>query len=263
MDDLTHQRIHFEGVAEHYTNARRSPRHQALKRMMWNKTLCEKVLARLPSDRPVRMLEPMCGTCEGRKILEERLGTEVDYFGFDFAPTMVELARKAYPDAQIVEADVTTFEPDAGAYDLVMIVGSLHHVARHAAHVVTRLSKALAPGGLFIAAEPTNNNPLMKFIRERTYSSNAAFDAETERGFTTKELDEMFEAAGLRPLCKTYPTLLAYALWGNPEAFPALDRGPVGLVRAYTALESLLWSSPIAKYLGFGTFAVYEAPGRT
>lgn len=260
MDDLTHQRTHFESVAKHYTDARRSPRHQLLKRMMWRKAFSDKVLGRLPKDRPIRVLEPMCGTCEGRKILEEQINTEIDYFGFDYAPTMVAMAREEYPDAEIVEADVTTFEPDPGVYDLVMIVGSLHHVARHAAQTVERLSKGLAPGGLFIAAEPTHNNPVFRSIREGIYRNNDSFDAETERGFTTRELDEMFIAAGLRPFHKTYPTLLAYILWGNPEAFPALDRGPVGLVRAYASAESVLWSTPIAKYLGFGTFAVYEVP---
>ncbi|MEM1399818.1 MAG: class I SAM-dependent methyltransferase [Pseudomonadota bacterium] len=209
-------------------------------------------------DQPLKVLEPMCGTCEGRKILKENFDIELAYKGFDYAANMVALAKEAYPDAEIWQDDATKIDGSAHSVDVVMIAGGIHHVSAQAADVVDRLSQALRPGGLFIVAEPTHNNPLLRWVREFIYRRNRAFDAETERGFTTGELDQFFIRAGLTPVRKSYPTLLAYVLWGCPEAFPALDRGPLWLARSWTRFERLFWNTSLAKWAGFGTFAAYR-----
>lgn len=258
LDKVESQREHFDRVAQDYVNARKSPRHRMLRSAMWSHFFAHPAVDLTRFDQPLRVLEPMCGSCEGRKLLEENFDIELSYKGFDYAANMVDYARQAYPDADIWQADATKFDGSAHQVDVVMIAGGIHHVSAQAETVVARLSQALRPGGLFIVAEPTHNNPVLRWVRERIYERNGAFDAETERGFTTDELDRFFEKAGLVPVRKSYPTLLAYVLWGCPEAFPALDRGPLWLARAWVFVERTLWNTAIAKWMGFGTFAAYR-----
>ncbi|MBG52053.1 MAG: hypothetical protein CML99_06485 [Rhodobiaceae bacterium] len=259
MDGIQQQREHFETQAEQYLKARESPRHIYLKNEMWRALLSDDLVASLPQDRPIRMLEPMCGACDGRMIIEDQLGYQVDYAGFDYSPAMVATARGRFPEANIWEQDVTKFEADA-QFDLIMLVGALHHVAEHAESVVAKLSASLAPGGIFVLSEPVHNNPVFRLVREAIYKRNDSFDFETERGFTTAELREIFTSAGMETVKEIYPSMLAYVLWGCPEAFPALDKGPMSLVRSYVALERLFWGSLPAKYLTFGMFSAYRKP---
>lgn len=259
MSDIEHQRVHFDAIAAQYIDARKSPRHIYLRDTTWQFALTDPVVDLLPHDRPIQMLEPMCGACEGRQIVEARLAKNVEYSGFDYSDAMVAEALKRYPGSEIWTQDVTQYEPDK-EYDLIMLVGALHHVADHAPDVVNRLGKALRPGGLFILSEPVHNNPLFRLVREAIYRKNEAFDAETERGFTTRELNEIFKNAGLAQVSTLYPSLLAYVLWGCPEAFPMLDKGPMSLVRRYVELERHFWHSILAKYLTFGMYSVYQKP---
>ncbi len=259
MSDIEQQREHFDAIASHYLEARKSPRHVYLRDHTWQFALTDEIVELLPRDQPVKMLEPMCGACEGRQLIEGRLNRNVEYSGFDYSDAMVAEALSRYPSAKIWTQDVTQYEADE-EYDLIMLVGALHHVADHAPDVVSRLGKALKPGGIFVLSEPVHNNPLFRWVRETIYQRNEAFDAETERGFTTRELNEIFEAAGLSQVSALYPSLLAYVFWGCPEAFPALDKGPMALVRTYVKMERHLWHTTLAKYLTFGMYSVYRKP---
>lgn len=257
MSDTEHQREHFDAIASQYIEARKSPRHIYLRDTTWQVALTDQIVGLLPDDRPIKMLEPMCGACEGRQIVESRLGKRLEYSGFDYSDAMAAEALRRYPGSEIWTQDVTQYEADKD-YDLIMLVGALHHVADHGPDVVNRLGKALRPGGLFVLSEPVHNNPVFRWVREAIYLRNEAFDAETERGFTTRELNNIFEDAGLSQVSTLYPSLLAYVLWGCPEAFPALDKGPMSLVKNYIGVERHLWQTTFAKYLTFGMYAIHQ-----
>lgn len=259
-DKVESQRIHFESVADEYIEARQSPRHRLLQKAMWQHFLDDPRINLSRYSKPLAVLEPMCGTCEGRKILEVNFAGPIAYKGFDYAANMVEAAKAAYPDAEIWQGDATKFSESEYDVDIIIIVGGIHHVAAQADDVVARLSQVLRPDGLFIVAEPTHNNPILRWVREAIYKRNGAFDEDTERGFTTPELDQFFLNSGLIPFRRSYPTLLAYILWGCPEAFPSLDRGPTWLVKSWIAFERMFWNGPIGKWFGFGTFAAYKKP---
>ena len=170
---------------------------------------------------------------------------------------MVDYVRKKHSDMDVQVQDVTTFRADR-AYDVVYIIGGLHHVHKYTAKVMANIANSLVPGGLFINFEPTHNNILFSAIRKAIYIKNSFFDQETERGFTTKELDKMACECSLQPVRQIYPGLLAYVLWYNPDAFPLLNRGSIDFARKVINLESRLWSTQFARFFSFATLSCYR-----
>jgi hypothetical protein len=133
-------------------------------------------------------------------------------------------------------------------------------VYARAADVLRRLAGALRPGGHLVNLEPTHDNPVFRRVRERVYRRNALFDAQTERGFALRELNALFRGAGLERVDQLYPGLLAYVLYYNPDAFPALDRGGPALVRAIFRMEAPLYRTALARRLSFATLTVLRRP---
>lgn len=252
LSDVEHQRDHFEAVSEKYFKARQNANHLTLKRLLWNHFLSGK--AELFGD-PIRVLEPMCGYSEGRQILETHLRSAIVYAGFDFSRPLVDEARERYPNDQIYLQDITQWEPQE-QYGVVIIIGGLHHVYAHTRDVLARISRAVKPGGYFINFEPTQNNALFRWIRNRIYQKNSLFDAQTERAFELDELNDHFRQAGFDIVDQIYPGLLAYTLYYNPDAFPTLNVGSPGWVEALFGLEKHAYRSWLARKFSFATLSL-------
>ncbi|MDL2279870.1 hypothetical protein LJC15_04315, partial [Desulfovibrio sp. OttesenSCG-928-G11] len=58
MDTLTRQQQHFDSIAERYFDARKDPRHLALKEAIWTSFFPR---LPLPGTKRCRVLEAMCG----------------------------------------------------------------------------------------------------------------------------------------------------------------------------------------------------------
>lgn len=256
MDKIGRQAAHFDNVAETYRTARQHRNHRTIKALMWRDFLFGR--DELYRNRPV-VLEPMCGFAAGREILATHLGTDFDYHGFDYSSAVVNSLRRSHPTLSISHQDVTRFEADR-EYDIVILLGGLHHVPDHAAQVVGKLARALRPGGYFINLEPTEGNRLFTRLRRWIYRRNALFDAVTERAFTITEYVDMFRRAGLRHIDSLHPGLLAYVLYYNPDAFPWLNVGGPGLVRALWTLERPLHRSAVGRTLSFATLSLWQRP---
>jgi hypothetical protein len=122
------------------------------------------------------------------------------------------------------------------------------------------MAHALAVGGCLLNFEPTHGNWLFGKVRERIYARNDLFEAATERAFGLGEYFDMFERAGLERVDAIYPGLLAYVLYYNPDAFPALNVGGPGVVRALFNLERPLLRSRLAAALSFATLSMWRKP---
>ncbi len=259
MDDrIDRQKAHFDSIAGRYEKARLHPNHLCLKRLIWSEFFGD-FAAHLPAR--IRVLEPMCGFADGKAIVSEFLDKRVDYFGFDYSGEVVDRLRSRNPDVNVWQQDVSTFE-SVDEFDLIILLGGLHHVPHIAGDVVRRLADCLAPGGVFINLEPTHGNALFQWVRESVYRRNSLFDETTERAFSVSELNSMFENAGLTQRVMMYPGLLAYILYYNPDAFPALNIGRPGLVRAIWSIERPLVRSGLARALSFATLSMWARPDR-
>jgi len=249
------QREHFNRISEKYVLARKHPNHRLLKDLIWREFIRRN--ASIASEVH-HVLEPMCGMGEGYSILNANLTTHFDYLGFDYSESMVNLARNHNPDLKIETNDVTTYQASGNLFDLIILVGGLHHVYSRTQEVLINLRKSLRPGGFFVSFEPTHNNWFARRIRHRIYESNDLFDADTEQGFEYSDLDLYFKRAGYVKVDEAYPGLLAYILYYNPDAFPSLNVGGKFLVKGLFALDRLFWSGWIGRKLTFATMSIWK-----
>lgn len=251
---MDQQKRHFEGVSGDYHACRQHPNHVLFKDLLWGTFLRNMDFLRRPG---LRVLEPMCGFADGKRLLEQHLRVPIRYAGFDISEPLVAAARAADPRLAIEVQDATTFTP-TDSCDLLMILGGLHHVPHHYRTVVERLGSAVAPGGWCINFEPTDGNPLNRAVRRRIYARNPFFDAQTERAFRLAELDDAFATVGLRVADRLHCGLLSYILYCNPDCFPRLNRGGARLVRGTFGLDRLFFRSTLGRLASFATLTLYR-----
>jgi len=252
MTSVDQQREHFESISDSYFHARQHPNHLLLKKLIWQHFFVRNGDV-LPRGGTV--IEAMCGYSEGKAILEQHCHVDFEYTGFDYSESLVDRAREAFPEADIYVQDVTQFAPKK-QYDLMILIGGLHHVYAHVGPVISLLSGAIKPGGYLINFEPTQNNALYRMARNRIYKKNELFDDDTEQAFDLAELNDLYRQGGLVVEDQVYPGLLAYIMYYNPDAFPLLNIGSAGMVRFLHALEKPFYRSFLAKFFSFATLSL-------
>lgn len=97
-----------------------------------------------------------CGAA-GEEILAGRLGLFDSLAGFDASPASLELARRKAAEEGLANCafgliDLDGFSLPTGAYDVVLMNMSLHHV-RELRPALAAVRRALAPGGALILNE--------------------------------------------------------------------------------------------------------------
>lgn len=253
---IQRQQCHFDEIASQYYAARKNPRLMLLKKIIWQAAFRNKQSWKL--EEPVRSLEAMCGFADGYDVLQENLDMKFEYCGFDYSQAMINYAETSFPQLRFFVQDITTYTSE-NMYDLIILIGGLHHVYHVAGQAISNLSKVLRKGGIFINLEPTNNNYLLKKIRSLIYRKNNIFDDITEKAFATRELHKLFSTNDLKVIDVLYPGLLAYILWFNPDAFPFLNVGSLSFVSRLSRLESkFLWRTRLAYYASFATLSICQ-----
>lgn len=253
-EKIERQRQHFDSIAERYSVARRDANHVLLKRLIWNEVFKDWQWRR---SGEIKLLEAMCGYAEGKDIIADGFRQPVNYTGFDYSEVVVQSLKKRWPDLNVLLADVTRFQPTE-KYDIVMLLGGLHHVPDAAESVVRRLTRSLVDGGYFINFEPTHGNALFRIVREAIYKKNSIFDEVTERAFSVEELFGFFANAGLALQDALYPGLLSYVLFYNPDAFPFLNIGGRRCVTSLFAIDSLFLRNFVGRSISFATLSVWR-----
>ena len=252
------QTAHFDSIADAYHQARGQPNHRLLKQLIWRAVLDHPAIAEFCSTRTqLDVLEPMCGFADGKSILSDYVDGRIDYHGFDYSTEVVTRLKEKHPEVNVWQQDVSTFSSD-DQYDIIILLGGLHHVPHIAGDVVKRLSERLSDTGIFISLEPTHGNRLFQSVREWIYRRNSLFDEQTERASSVAELRGFFESSGLEPSTIIYPGLLAYVLYYNPDAFPYLNIGRPGLVKAIWSMERPLVRGRLARSLSFATLSMWS-----
>lgn len=254
MDKIERQRQHFNKVAAEYYTARKDKNHLRYKKMLFRYIFGRDL--GIDKMKKLAVLEPMCGYGEGRKIIRTYLSRNIQYEGFDYSDVLVNEVKRVHPNMNIYKQDVTVFQPEKDKYDIIILIGGLHHVPDYAGEICRNISTGLKKDGLFINFEPTNNNPLMTFVRKQIYKKNHLFDEETERAFSLKELNGIYKHAGMTIEKQFFPGLLGYIMYYNPDAFPFLNRGDIRTVDRIFRLEHSLYTTFIGKWFSFCTFSI-------
>lgn len=250
---LERQREHFNSIADKYFSSRRGDKHLLLKRLIWDFFFSKS--PKFPEHANV--LEPMCGYAEGMEILKRSNIVEIDYTGFDYSEEILSKVASVNPGLNIFHGDITKFVPEK-TYDIVIILGGLHHVPKHVDVALEKVHQSLAPGGFFINFEPTQNNYLIRKVRKIIYKKNDLFDEQTEEAFDLTDLNRRTEQRGFQLVTQTYPGLLAYILYYNPDAFPLLNVGGQWLTKLIFNLEKIFYTNVVGKKLSFATMSLWK-----
>ncbi len=94
-----------------------------------------------------------CGPGNSTILLKDRW-PEAKVIGVDSSDSMLEQARKEYPDMEFIQGDIAEFKTDGGA-DLIFANASLQWVANHN-QVIPRLINDLNPQGILAIQMPNN-----------------------------------------------------------------------------------------------------------
>jgi SAM-dependent methyltransferase len=107
---------------------------------------------------PLSALDVGCGNGRFGLFLAEHLGAaNLRYHGIDSSEALLAHARTALadlPDVELEARDIVENPPDAGDYDLVALLGVLHHIpgAAERQTFMRRLAERVKPGGLLVFA---------------------------------------------------------------------------------------------------------------
>lgn len=254
-DKLEQQREHFNKIATNYKKGRTAENHILFKNLIWAKVFSHLDFSLLEN---ARVLEAMCGFAEGYDILKNNYEGMLAYEGFDYSDEVVSQLKLEKPELKVFFADATKYQPLENTYDVIILIGGLHHIPDYAKTTVKNLSKGLKPGGYFINFEPTEGNAIIKLIRQVIYKKNTVFDQETERAFSVNELKNMFQSATLSLHYEMHPGLLGYVLYYNPYAFPALNLGTKNTVHSIYKLENRLYDKNLTRYVSFCYLSVWK-----
>jgi len=109
------------------------------------------LLARIDAPAPTRVVDLGCGPGNVTAILKQRWPA-AEVVGVDGSAPMLAKAREAAPDCRFVEADFSTWAPDAPP-DVIYSNAALHWRGEHDV-LLPRLFGLLAPGGVLAVQMP-------------------------------------------------------------------------------------------------------------
>ncbi|MDB4990079.1 MAG: trans-aconitate 2-methyltransferase [Myxococcaceae bacterium] len=126
----------------------------------------EELLARVPVDKPHRVIDLGCGPGNSTQLLSDRWPF-ADVRGVDSSPEMLQRARRDLPTVEFIEADLRTYRPDEPA-DVLFANAVLQWVPDHD-KVIPDLFASLRPGGALAFQVPNNfEEPSHRLMRELT-----------------------------------------------------------------------------------------------
>lgn len=113
------------------------------------------LLARVPTERPRRVLDVGCGPGNSTELLAARY-PQAEVVGIDSSPEMIAAARKRLPSAEFRVADVAGYAP-ATPFDVIFGNAVFQWVPGHL-DVVAHLFSTCPPGGALALQVPDNLN---------------------------------------------------------------------------------------------------------
>jgi SAM-dependent methyltransferase len=180
------------------------------------------------------VLEAMSGSGHSTSLLLER-GANVT--GLDVSHQAMALFRLKWPQCRAVVAGILEHRLEAESFDVVLVVGGLHHVHPNVADAVQEIWRLLKPGGFFVFSEP-HKGSVVDLFRRWWYRRDPLFE-ENEAAVDVDHLALCFEGRFVS-VGERYFGNVAHTLVLNSMVL----RAPTWLKRIYgptaIALESIL-----------------------
>ncbi|MCH2170423.1 class I SAM-dependent methyltransferase [Myxococcota bacterium] len=177
------QKEHYERIHDEYTSHYYDDESLAYRRQY----ILEPMFEGLNLDGK-KVADLMCGNgLNSMEVMRLFPGAEVS--GFDIS----SLACDAYRESlkrPAYELDLTQEMEPVDLFDVVMVIGGLHHCVTDIPRTLENVAKMLKPDGLFLMMEP-NANYVLEPIRTVWYQRDAFFDAETEHALKHDSILEL------------------------------------------------------------------------
>lgn len=120
--------------------------HKVRNRSGYENVWLDRFLENLP--KPADILDLGCGT--GDPIAAYFLASGHSITGVDYAPTMIDIAKKTFPDSQWVLADITKI-PDLGMFDGILSWDGFFHLSiEEQRAVLPQYAEIIKPGGVLL-----------------------------------------------------------------------------------------------------------------
>ncbi|GMU51142.1 MAG: hypothetical protein AMXMBFR33_02880 [Candidatus Xenobia bacterium] len=182
----------------------------------------------------MRALDAMSGSGSLSDYLQ-RKGARVT--GLDISPTQIAMYQEKLPDCQAVCGSMLESGLPDASFDLVAVVGGLHHLHPNVLAAIDEVHRLLRPGGYFCFTEP-HSGSLPDILRQLWYRFDPLFE-ENEAAIDVSQLKRANQHRFDFEI-ERYVGNVAYIVVLNSMVL----RLPVGLKKYYAGpamqLESLL-----------------------
>lgn len=223
------QQAHYDRLAALYEAHATDP---ATKR--YRRRFIDEPLLRGVDIEGQAVLEAMCGSGHSTEYLLE-LGARVT--GLDVSEQAVELFRRKWPRCGAAAASILDPPLRDESFDVVVVVGGLHHVHPHVDLAIERMWRLLKPRGYLCFCEP-HAGSLMDVVRRRWYARDSMFESN----------EQAIDVAALRTAHLDKFEIVSEEYFGNVAHTLVLNsmvlRAPSWLKHAYAgpvmSLEGLL-----------------------
>ena len=149
------------------------------------------LLARVPSDNPVRVADLGCGPGNSTGLLVQRWPqTKIE--GIDSSPQMIEAAKKSGVAADFTLADLASWKP-AASYDVIFSNATYQWLPDHRA-LLPRLMGFVAKDGVFAFQVPNNQySPSHTLMRDVAAQGPWAEKLANVRGIFVEKVQTYFD----------------------------------------------------------------------
>lgn len=169
-------------------------------------------------DQEIHHLDFACGTGRILGAIKDRVHR---CLGIDVSASMLEQCRQKYPDAHVMQADITRQDVLAGQqFNLITAFRFFPNAQRQLRHeAIDALAWHLAPDGLFVFNNHRNPCPLFRLAQRMGRHVHTMH---------TEEINEMLEHSGFK-IVKTYafgslPAHETYPMWIPASLHEFADR---------------------------------------
>lgn len=184
------QKSHFEAIHEEYVADYDDRFSSHYKNRIIYAFLAREITKEFHS--PIKVLEVACGSGANLKALSSFLPAGNKYYGVDISQRAVDDFNKNHGEKSGFCVDFTkrTLSLPWSEFDVILVIGGIHHMTRDLDGVFLNLHRHLKPSGLAIFVEP--NKLFMNRLRQWWYRRDRFFDDENEEAISHDELADRF-----------------------------------------------------------------------
>lgn len=133
------------------------------------------------------VLEAMCG---GGQITRYLLNKKAKVTGLDISPQQTLNFKRRHKQVDVVCGSILNSGIESETFDVVGVIGGLHHMPPHTDESIYEIHRVLKPGGHFCFMEP-HSETLAESLRKAWYKRDSLF-AENEAAINMKYLNRKF-----------------------------------------------------------------------